>query len=180
MPVEIHGREYNTVAERLVKFHEKHSNGAVQTEIWAREEGEVVFKALVWPDIEKEKRFFTGFASEKEGSSPINKSSYIENCETSAVGRALAFAGFGADASIASADDVANAMRQENKKTAKETNALDVESVMEDIRAVRTAADCDKYYSQHKEKIVASPHQKEILDLLREKKGSFKTTPPED
>ena len=51
------------------------------------------------------------------GSSMINKTSALENAETSAVGRALAFAGFQTDASIASADEVANAIVQQNSMT---------------------------------------------------------------
>jgi hypothetical protein len=56
-----------------------------------------------------------GTAYEKERSSFINKTSYIENCETSAVGRALGFAGFGIDTSIASLEEVMNAQKQQSK-----------------------------------------------------------------
>ena len=55
----------------------------------------------------------TGTAFEVQNSSYINKTSYIENCESSAVGRALGFAGFGIVASIASADEVVNAVEQQ-------------------------------------------------------------------
>jgi hypothetical protein len=55
----------------------------------------------------------TAHAYEKEGSSFINKTSYIENCETSAVGRALGMYGIGIDTSLASADEVANAVTQQ-------------------------------------------------------------------
>jgi hypothetical protein len=55
----------------------------------------------------------TAHAYEKEGSSFINKTSYIENCETSAVGRALGIYGIGIDTSLASADEVANAVTQQ-------------------------------------------------------------------
>ena len=59
----------------------------------------------------------SGTAYEKEDSTFINTTSYIENCETSAVGRALGFAGFGIDVSIASAEEVGNAiLNQEEKK----------------------------------------------------------------
>ena len=51
----------------------------------------------------------TGHAFEKDGSSFINKTSYLENAETSCVGRALGMAGFGIDADVASADEVMNA-----------------------------------------------------------------------
>ena len=56
-----------------------------------------------------------GHAYEKEGSSYINKTSFIENCETSAVGRALGMCGIGVDTSIASADEVANAIVQQSE-----------------------------------------------------------------
>ncbi len=55
----------------------------------------------------------TGHAYEKEDSSFINKTSYIENCETSAVGRALGFVGIGVDNDIASAQEVLNAEQQQ-------------------------------------------------------------------
>ncbi|MCQ2771082.1 MAG: hypothetical protein MJ236_04705, partial [Clostridia bacterium] len=52
---------------------------------------------------------------EKESSSFINKTSFIENCETSAVGRALGFAGIGSKTSIASAEEVRNAINNQPK-----------------------------------------------------------------
>ena len=57
----------------------------------------------------------TGTAQEKETSSFINKTSFIENCETSAVGRALGMCGFGIDTSIASAEEVQNAINNQDK-----------------------------------------------------------------
>ena len=55
----------------------------------------------------------TGYAQEKENASVVNRTSYIENCETSAVGRALGMCGFGIDASVASAEEVKNAIEQQ-------------------------------------------------------------------
>ena len=60
----------------------------------------------------------TGIAQEKESSSYINKTSYIENCETSAVGRALGMCGFGIDVSVCSAEELQNALNNQ-EKTAK-------------------------------------------------------------
>ena len=54
-----------------------------------------------------------GDAYEKEDSAFINKTSYIESCETSAVGRALGMCGIGIDTSVASADEVLNAIKQQ-------------------------------------------------------------------
>ena len=54
-----------------------------------------------------------GHAHEERGSSNINKTSYVENCETSAVGRALAMLGIGIDTSIASANEVEDAIAKQ-------------------------------------------------------------------
>ena len=75
-------------------------NGAIETEIVSLENGVVTMRAIV--KDEDGKIIATGFAYEKENSSFINKTSFIENCETSAVGRALGMCGFGIDTSIAS------------------------------------------------------------------------------
>ena len=58
----------------------------------------------------------TGHAHETQGSSNINKTSYVENCETSAIGRALAMLGIGIDTSIASANEVADAIAKQDSK----------------------------------------------------------------
>ena len=67
------------------------------------QDGTVTIKAIV---KDNEKILATGHAQEKEGSSFINKVSYIENCETSAVGRALGILGIGADTSVRSFDEM--------------------------------------------------------------------------
>lgn len=86
--------------------------GQILTELLSNENGTCIFKAIV--NDNEGKNLAIGTAYEKEGSSFINKTSYIENCETSAVGRALGMAGFGIDTSIASAEEVANAMQQQD------------------------------------------------------------------
>lgn len=87
--------------------------GQILTELLSNESGTCVFKAIV--NDNEGKNLAMGTAYEKEGSSFINKTSYIENCETSAVGRALGMAGFGIDTSVASAEEVANAMQQQSE-----------------------------------------------------------------
>ena len=88
--------------------------GSIETEMLSNENGTCVFKATV-KDSEGN-ILGEGTAYEKEGSSFINKTSYIENCETSSVGRALGMAGFGIDTSIASFEEVANAIQQQDSE----------------------------------------------------------------
>ena len=111
--INIKGKEYIPVNERIKEFWKRYPNGNIITEIISNENGVCVFKATIYVNGEIAA---TGHAYEKETSSFINKTSYIENCETSAVGRALGILGIGIDTSIASAEEVDNAIYQQETK----------------------------------------------------------------
>ena len=109
--VDIKGKSYAQVNERIKAFRQLFPEGSITTEIINMDNGVVTMKAIVRDNSEK--ILATGYANEKESSSYINKTSYIENCETSAVGRALGFLGIGIDLGIASAEEVQNANANE-------------------------------------------------------------------
>lgn len=114
----IKGKDYAEVNQRIKAFRMLYPEGFIETSLISNENGVCVFQAVVGNG---ENILGTGTAYEKEGSTFINKTSYIENCETSAVGRALGMAGFGIDTSVASAEEVQNAIaNQEEKKATKE------------------------------------------------------------
>ena len=120
----IKGKEYAEVNERIKAFRQLFPNGTITTEIVdiIRDEkgkGVVIIKATALN--EQGAILGTGHAYEKEGSSFINSTSYIENAETSAVGRALGMIGIGIDTSIASYEEVANAVEQQNEQAKKTT-----------------------------------------------------------
>lgn len=108
---DIKGKEYAEVNQRIKAFRLVYPQGTITTTMLSNENGVCVFKAQVISD--KGTLLATGTAYEREDSSFINKTSYIENCETSAIGRALGIAGFGIDVSVASAEEVANAMNNQ-------------------------------------------------------------------
>lgn len=112
--------DYVQVNERIEKFYEKYPDGSIQTEIISNQNGEIIFKAYAFRDRE-DTRPATGHAMEREGSTYINKTSHIENCETSAVGRALAMLGFEIKKSVASREEVANAKIQQEELSKKIT-----------------------------------------------------------
>ena len=112
--VNIKGKEYVEVNERVKYFIKSYPGWSIETEILSNSDGVCVFKATVRDDGGILRA--TGHAYEKESSSFINKTSYIENCETSAVGRALGFLGIGIGTSIASSDEVANAANNQTTK----------------------------------------------------------------
>lgn len=111
--IDIKGKAYVTVAERVKFFNEKYPNGSIRTELKV-EENLILCRAVVIPDIEKMDRMFTGYAEEDRTISMVNKTSAVENAETSAVGRALGMMGIGIVDSIASADEVNKAVNRES------------------------------------------------------------------
>lgn len=111
---QIKGKSYAEVCERIKAFRMVYPDGFILTRINSHENGMIVFTASVG-FYENGEAFTigTGTAYEKEGSTQINRTSYIENCETSAVGRALGMAGFGIDTSVASKEEVEQAIAQQ-------------------------------------------------------------------
>ena len=107
--INIKGKDYVLVNERVKEFRKIYGNEmAINCEIVNFNENSVLMRAEI---KDKDGRILAvGHAHETANSSMINKTSMFENCETSAVGRALGFLGIGIDASIASADEVALAV----------------------------------------------------------------------
>lgn len=113
--MDIKGKDYVPVNERIKAFRYVYPRGQIITEIIGLENGVCTFKASAYDD--EGHLLGTGHAQEKETSSFINKTSYIENCETSAVGRCLGMLGIGLDNGFASYEEVANAKLQQGEKT---------------------------------------------------------------
>lgn len=111
MSINIKGKNYVMVNERIKEFRENFKGWAITTELVAYDAESCIFKALAIDENGVIKA--TGYAQEDRTSSMINKTSYIENCETSAVGRCLGILGIGIDESVASAEEVDMAIRKQ-------------------------------------------------------------------
>ena len=114
--IDIKGNSYSQVAERIKAFRKLYPEGFICTDLLSNENGVCIIKTTVgFVDENGERRVLgTGIAYEKEGSSFINKTSYIENCETSSCGRALGMCGLGIDSDVASAEETQNAQLQQD------------------------------------------------------------------
>ena len=127
--INIHGSDYVMVKERLIFFRENYPNFRLISEVIQLDEKHCVIKAVVLND--QNIAIATGIACEVNGSSNINKGSYVENCETSAWGRALGNMGIGIETDIASAEEMANRIVKpelsERDKKAKEAAKTIVE-----------------------------------------------------
>lgn len=129
--VNIRGKEYKTVALRVNEFRASYPDWTIETEIVDLTDKMAVVKAII--KNPEGRVISTGYAEENRSSSPINKTSALENCETSAVGRALAFFGL-AGSEIASADEVAAAIG---------ARAVQSVDITEDLAAIDAATDLD-------------------------------------
>ena len=109
--VSIHGKDYQTVALRVTKFRETHPDWTIKAKIIGNGEY-VTVRATVSDD--KGRTISTGHAEEERGAG-INKTSAVENCETSAVGRALAFFNY-PGIFLRSADEMSDALIQQGIK----------------------------------------------------------------
>ena len=104
----IHGKSYAMVASKVQAFRDICPSGTIETKALAVDDKRAVIQASIYD--EKDHLLATGIAEERKDATQINQTSYVENCETSAVGRAFAFLGIGSEQSIASAEEVAQAI----------------------------------------------------------------------
>ena len=133
--VNIKGKPYALVNSKVMGFRAMYPEGRIVTMKMGDDGTRCDFRAEVW---DGDMLLATGHAYElRTGGGPVNKTSYVENCETSAVGRALAFLGIGADTAIASAEEVFGAIK-----------AQDAMEKLDAAKAELWRA-CKRYASQH-------------------------------
>ena len=112
--INIHGKQYVEVKERIKHFRDNFKEWSLTSELLELTDERCVIKATI--SNEQDRVIASGIAYETKGSSYINKTSFVENCETSAWGRALGNLGIGVDTSIASAEEIQYAKAQDKPK----------------------------------------------------------------
>jgi len=116
--IDIKGKEYVEVNERIRYFRENFKDWSINTR-WIHVDANM---AICQCDIIDENGVIRsqGTGLELQGNGFINKTSHVENCETSAVGRALGILGIGIETSVASYEEVATAINTQNKESGAE------------------------------------------------------------
>ena len=132
------GKEYAEVPQRVMAFRKLYPNGSITSELVLYENGVFIVKATA---TDEDGRILgTGLAYEKEGSSFINKTSALENAETSAWGRCLAACGLIGGDSICSAEEVQNAiLNQEGNETISDKDAAKMKKLLQETDSDVTA-----------------------------------------
>lgn len=110
--VNVRGKDYVEVSTRLEHFRQHYPTHSLQSEIVSITTDEVVMVARVYDA--NGHIVATGHAHEDKSSSKINQTSYVENCETSAWGRALGAFGIGLNGGVATADEVGMAIAKQD------------------------------------------------------------------
>lgn len=113
--VDIKGKQYVMVNERLKAFREEHKGYGLLTEIIELSAESCTMQAKIVDEAGRVVAMGTAREEREDKSSMVNRTSFVENCETSAWGRALGNFGIGIDESIASADEVARAIAKQNE-----------------------------------------------------------------
>jgi hypothetical protein len=135
----IRGKQYVEVNERIKFFRQEdqYKDWTIMSEFTVLDSEQCVCKTTIADATGRV--IATGHAHEVQGASNINKTSYVENCETSAIGRALAMLGIGIDTSIASANEVQDAIAKQESS--------DVQKDQAGTRDVRHGSAC-KHHGQ--------------------------------
>ena len=136
--IDIHNKKYSLIVDRIgVARRSLGSDLDIKTSIIHQDDKKVIVQCDVYLD---EKHLSTGTAEELRATSRINQTSALENAETSAVGRALAFLGFAND-SIASAEEVSLAIEQQDRQ---------LQTALSELEKVSHSGNYQAWISKHK------------------------------
>lgn len=179
--VKIKGKDYVMVNERIKAFRNNFKGFSLETEIIDITSESCTMRAVVRDDTGR--IIATGTAQERKQSSNINNTSYVENCETSAWGRALGNLGIGVDTSIFSAEELSFALtnqkateeREQSEKAEKQA-IKNFQKDMDSAEPIITKATLEKLNTLIAEmnkspEQVARAYKAKALSELTEKQG---------
>lgn len=165
--------DYETVEERLIKYWKDNPNGRIFTKVLEFSASRFIVEAAVYRSMEDLHPWATGLAEETVQGRGVNATSALENCETSAIGRALANAGFATKGKRASREEMGKVaakaatdnLIQETKaklgQTAKEYVPIPKEDDPWTIREAQPAATVDEAVNLVKD-IIGGQTQRDI------------------
>lgn len=143
--VDIKGKPYAEVNKRIIAFRKLMPNGLILPNIISDDDGRVLMSCEIYD--ENNRLLAKAHSYENENVGFINKTSYIENCETSVIGRALGLCGFGIDNSVASAEEVDVAIQKQDLMKAPISQER-LDTIKELIEETKT--DLSKFLQFHK------------------------------
>lgn len=176
-PIKVKDKDYIQVNQRIKAFRYVFPKGKIETKIISLE-GDIgkrncLMRCEIYDDLGN--LLSTGYAEEKEDSTFINKTSFIENCETSCVGRALGMCGFGIDTSIASAEEVETAIANQEKKEEKPTSLK-----LNQFYLLYSEEEIDKICEHYKVKNANELDRKVVDEYIKNRKDKLEEAKQKD
>ena len=132
--------DYETVEERLIKFWKEHPDGRISTEIVEHTLQRFIIKASIYRTEVDAHPWTTGFAEETVSTRGVNSTSALENCETSAIGRALANANYASKGKRPSRQEMAKVNQAQPKPFAEKLSDKIIMPVEDDPWSVKAVA----------------------------------------
>ena len=132
--------DYETVEERLVKFWKEHPDGRIETLLVDATLQRFIVKASVFRTEADAQAWTTGYAEETVSTRGVNSTSALENCETSAIGRALANAGYVTKGKRPSREEMSKVKAAEPKPFTEKLNDRIITEVEDDPWTVKAIA----------------------------------------
>ena len=177
-------KDYALVKDRLVSAHDEFPKCQIRTELvnvqpikdTATGEtcNEYIIKAIFTPEpLSEPEVYYTGHAAERDNNGFVNKTSALENCETSAVGRALALAGYGVSHSIASREEIENAKAKQKVIDKLARQCVEEGLMSEDAKIAYSKKRTEGFYDT---KVKVTRAQLHFEELLNNKKESVNET----
>lgn len=166
--INLKGKNYVMVKDRVKAFRTWFADWSLYTDIVAVDDNSVTIKATIADEAGR--IMATGIANEVAGSSNVNRTSHYENCESSAIGRALGNLGIGIDDSFGSADEVANAiLQQEADGIIDEQEAKTIKDLLE-VTGSDVPAFLSYYNVNSVEQLHKSQYAKAVKQLQKKQK----------
>ena len=164
--------DYETVEERLIKFWKEHPDGRIDTKLVDASASRFIVQAYIYRTEIDQHPWSTGLAEETISGRGVNATSALENCETSAIGRALASAGYATKGKRPSREEMAKV--QEQSKVKAELDKVKAKMAQTSTEYIPVAKDNDPWTMQ-----VAPPVQTLESAVEMVKSGLGGTTPDE-
>lgn len=180
--VSIKGKAYVLVQDRVLYFNETYPTGSIKTDVTFYPESKMwSVKATVRIELGVDSpnsfREFTGHSQAVIGEGMVNKTAALENAETSAVGRALAFMGIGVIESIASADEMVKAATAPGRTETSETENREKakkDRIMANLKRLGKSVKTKEEVSQAVFDLVGMELVPEMYDEIGEALGKLK------
>jgi hypothetical protein len=179
--LDLKGKDYAMVPERVTAFRKLFPDGFIKTEIISNDGTTVLMKAEVGfytnngPIV-----LATGLAQEVKGKGMVNGTSHVENCETSAVGRALGMLGLGINGGgICSAEELANAVTAQ-RQMKEEPPATKVAEVPRENGTVKQAAKVPEIPKKEEQNPQMTPVMEYLLKCMADMREMRQITAAEN